>query len=471
MTTVTDQAAPVADRPVDAPVGVLDQAHGLVYPGGSYPHLPTTLNAAGQMAQRAGLRQLWVHPSAMASMGLPTGPGPWYHLKPDQSLSHPFTDHCGPWTVGTRGAGLRAGFSCWVAGTDASLEVFLLEWEPPARRDGPRGGVWGGCDDGLELLYEIDRWHRATRGAGWHRSGAITSEAWLREHYRRKRGHLGPTTVPEPGAGEVEADITWHRAPHQLIEKRGPHCHAFDLNAMYLSAASSLPLPVGEPEYHDSTRWGALELQEAFRRPGYWLVTWGPQGPDDVPAGGGEPHLDNLRRGWVTAPTMHYLHDAGLFVGTSEGWSWPESHRFLEPWYRMLRDARLELLAGGPALDAVKATYRQGIGRLGSSRRARGDADPLHQPYWRQAVIAEARTRLLRRLAKLRQGPVAVDVDCAWFLTNTAEPHRFAQRAGLPLGDGLGQFHHRGSCTGAVARAALELPDHHAAIDALREAT
>jgi hypothetical protein len=441
LTSVTDHPTGIEDPALAPDVAVFDGA-GWCFPGGRRRSMPRTLEELGQLSIAYGLRQLFVLPSAMPALGLPHGPGPWYRLRPGSSYPDPFVNSPGPWHVGTTGGGLRAGFTCWVPGTDHAFEVTLLEWEPPNRTGGPRGGPWGDCGTGEELLEQLARWHRATGGAVWRRTGAITSEAWLRDHYRRA-GTLRATETPE-GLENVEADLTWHRAPFALVEAKAAHCHAFDLNAMYLSAASSLALPVGTPE-HRSGRWVD---KPAATEPGYW----------------------RLDRGWVTSPTLALLREQlGPDLKVLEGWCYPEHHRFLEPWYRTWRDARAELLAGGgPALEAVKATYRQGVGRMGSTRRARGDADPLHQPYWRQAVIAEARTRLERRIAKLRQGPVAVDVDCLWFLTNTADPTRFAHRTGLPVGDGLGQFHLRSSCTGRAARSALEDPDHHSSIDKLR---
>lgn len=438
MTTLTAPRDTARDQDGWPPVGVLADTGLWLYLSGvvmcSRRPPPTSVRDAGVMAEEHELAQLWVLPSAMPAMGLPTGAGPWRRLRPGTSYRHPYTSQAGSWHVGTEGGGLRSSFSCWVPGTDYRYETILLEWEPQS--------PWASCATAGELLEELARWHRATRGALWRRSGAITSEAWLRQHYARSRV-LEPTTVPDDCTGQLEADLLWHRHHAKAVEQRAPWCHAFDLAGMYLSAASSLALPTGEPNHYTGPIPRDLKAPLS-KWPGYWRTA---------------------EIGWVTTPTLAWTGARVL-----ESWVYPHHHRYLEPWYRMLRDARAELLPGGPALDAVKATYREGIGRLGSGRRARGDGDPLHQPYWRQAVIAEARTRLQRRIAKLPQGPVAVDVDALYFLTNTADPSRFAERIGLPMGDGLGTFHHRGSCAGNEARAALEEPDHHRAIGALREA-
>ncbi len=141
----------------------------------------------------------------------------------------------------------------------------------------------------------------------------------------------------------------------------------------------------------------------------------------------------------------------------------------------MVRDARAALpdFAGGfgpdrGPLEAVKAIYAWGAGRLASRTGRSKDLaeDPLFQPYWAWAIIAEARARLHRRLSATKTGPVAIEVDCAWFLTRHASPELFAVREGLPLGESLGQFKSAGACSGAEAR---DAHGHSNAINRLRE--
>lgn len=404
-----------------------------------YGRFPTTLRAAVEIACGLGLSQLWVHPSAHLRMGLPERlRDDNRQLPPDVSVSHRFTDgaEAAGWRVNTPGGGLRPSFTAVRTGR-GHVELFFPGWD---RATSP----WAKCRTTDELLSELGRFVRAT-GMLWHRSGAITSEAWLRAHYARSRV-IRPTSPP-PGDVPwqlVEDDASGVRPELSEDEVKARYCHAFDVNAMYLGAASSLALPVGEPVAVARGRGMAAAVTSSC--PGYWRL-----GPS----------------WWVTSPTLRYLLETGAFTsaGVREGWQYPDHHRFLEPWYRTLREARSMLLARpGPSLEAVKAVYREGVGRFGSERRSR-PGDPMHQPYWRSAVIAEARTRLQRRLKKLTGEPIGTDVDAVWFLTNTPGAEGFARKIGLPLGDGLGEFHHLGTCRGVEARAVLGARDP---IDALR---
>jgi hypothetical protein len=285
------------------------------------------------------------------------------------------------------------------------------------------------------LLGELEEFRAAT-GVLWRRSGAITSDSMLREQWG---GKLVSTEQVEPRPGMSEEDLIWSYEPDS--EDRARFVHGFDLNGMYLSAASSLALPYGELRHVEADPHSSTAPHPGH--PGWWTDNYSEEGR------------------WITTPTACYR---GLRY--SEGWYWPSAHRFLEQWYRTLRDARAQLIEYGPspALEAVKQVYRQGVGRFGSSRRSMLD-DPLYQPYWRQAVIAEARTRLQRRIEKLPLRPCAVDVDCLYFLTSKG-PESFAKSVGLPLGDGLGEFKVKGSARAIDARAIL---GRSSAIPALRE--
>jgi hypothetical protein len=288
------------------------------------------------------------------------------------------------------------------------------------------------------LLAEVCDFVAAT-GMLWRGTGAVTSDAWLRTYYGKR---LEPVDWPPPAEDDLEPDI---RTTREADEREG-HARnllAFDVNGMYLSAASSLALPAGQyiEECHAS-------LEPA--RPGYWRTVW-PEGPR-----------------WITTPTARSF--LWPLTARLEAYTWPESHRYLEPWYRTLRDGRAYLLAtgAGVALDALKAVYREGVGRFGSVNRSR-ERDPLYLPYWRHAVQAEARTRLERHVATLSQAPVAVDVDCLYFLTSARNPARFAKALGLTLGDGLGRFRFVGSAKARDAREALRLPLVRDRLACLRE--
>lgn len=294
-------------------------------------------------------------------------------------------------------------------------------------RQRTRSGPFSGLTED-ETIRELARFESAL-GFTWHGTGAITSEMWLRRHWGEK---ILRTPLPDEVPPRVENNL-------QMVyfdrDTSGRYLHGFDMNAMYLGASSSLALPNGSLRSWDV--WSDMPL---FDTPGYWRT--------QIVDG------DSWSYRWMTTPTLLHLIEIGQIVEPDRGYYWAASGRFLAPWYQALRNARTKLITeGGPALAAVKATYAEGIGRLGSTNRAHPETDPLYQPYWRHAVIAQARTNLLRRIAKLSEAPVVIDIDAIWFSTNGRDPAAFAKRIGLPIGYGVGHFKHKGTMTGSEARA------------------
>ena len=401
-------------------VAVLDGLNLHALGRASVPHglgPGANLCTCSALARDGGLRQLWLTPAALEALGLPVElpakPGP-----------HGFLEHFG--TAPASQIALAPRLSAWGAGGSWALEVLVPSWD--------RRSPWRRLTYAPALLAELVDFVDAT-GMLWKGSGAVTSDAWLRAYYGAKLERL---EWPPPAAdANLEPNLLTARRPLE-DEARARWLMAFDVNGMYLSAASSLALPAGQYAHEDEA--------PASPRPGYW----------------------HLATGWAATPTMRAF--PWPFAPELEAYTWAESHRYLEPWYRTLRDGRTRLLetGAGVALAALKSVYREGVGRFGSVARTRSD-DPLYVPYWRHAVQAEARTRLERHVAGLSQSPVAVDVDCLFFLTAARKPERFARALGLRLGDGLGAFRFVGMAPAREAREALEEPNIHGAVKALRE--
>jgi DNA-binding transcriptional regulator YiaG len=164
---------------------------------------------------------------------------------------------------------------------------------------------------------------------------------------------------------------------------------------------------------------------------------------------------------WYATPTVAYAVELGYDVTPVEAWVRPESGRFLDGWYKRLRDAYvatmaelgvaeklspqefLEAMDGyksrdpelGIVVDAVKMTVKGGIGKLQEKARGGGWrpghawpalARPTWRPDIRAAVISRARINMHRKMLNLAaatgQYPVAVLSDCAVYAADGPSP-------------------------------------------------
>ncbi|MFJ8763151.1 telomere-associated protein Tap [Streptomyces cyaneofuscatus] len=164
---------------------------------------------------------------------------------------------------------------------------------------------------------------------------------------------------------------------------------------------------------------------------------------------------------WYATPTVAYAVELGYDVTPVEAWVRPRSGRFLDGWYKRLRDAYVDTMADlkvaeklppgefleamdgykrrdpelGIVVDAVKMTVKGGIGKLQEKARGGGwvpgQAWPaLARPTWRPdiraAVISRARVNMHRKMTALAAAtgryPVAVMSDCAVYTADGPSP-------------------------------------------------
>ncbi|ARI56204.1 telomere-associated protein Tap [Streptomyces bacillaris] len=164
---------------------------------------------------------------------------------------------------------------------------------------------------------------------------------------------------------------------------------------------------------------------------------------------------------WYATPTVAYAVELGYDVTPLEAWLRPRSGRFLDGWYKRLRDAYVATMADlkvaeklppgeflkamdgykgrdpelGIVVDAVKMTVKGGIGKLQEKARGGGwvpgQAWPaLARPTWRPdiraAVISRARVNMHRKMIALAAAtgryPVAVLSDCAVYTADGPSP-------------------------------------------------
>lgn len=434
-------------------------SEGIVWAGPNTRRLPGSLRELGAVAERLGATEVWIHESALERFGWPEA---FDRLKPGAAHPRAFFADVGAYQCRFEPPGLTAHCYWYQKGKGGhAFDLHMPAYAPCAPK--PFRSPFGGLESAHELFWAISHYYEATKGRlAWKGAGSITSDDWLRRHYRRAGTLVATEEAPPARDGLApEHDASWARAPLGK-ETSARYLLAFDANAQYLGAASSIALPAG-PCVHAGD-WPEL----AETTPGYWLIeppVW--TGPGPCPWR--DPAAAESSAVWVTTPTAWLAHK-GYGVEPLEAWVWPEHHQYLRPWYELLRDARAAADIGGPALAAIKSVYKAGLGRLASTTRSRGtEGDPLFQPYWDQAVTALARCNLHRRLVKLRAEPVAVDVDCLFFLTSSPNPGAFAARIGLPFGDGLGEYKPNGArAPAAAAREILGAEGGHP-VRALRE--
>ncbi|CAM5648434.1 telomere-associated protein Tap [Streptomyces viridochromogenes] len=247
-----------------------------------------------------------------------------------------------------------------------------------------------------------------------------------------------------------------------------PHLVGLDVNLAFAAGANGAVVGLASPPVHVTRPAFDASL------PGSWLVDlshvdlsrvkvgkqWRDLDGDLLPS----PFTPSGRRptgqAWYATPTVAYAVELGYDVAPVEAWVRREHGRFLDGWYKRLRDAYVATMADlgvgeklsptefleamdgyksrdpelGIVVDAVKMTVKGGIGKL--REKARGGWKPgqawpaLARPTWRPdiraAVISRARINMHRKMAALAaatgQYPVAVLSDCAVYAADGPSP-------------------------------------------------
>lgn len=279
-------------------------------------------------------------------------------------------------------------------------------------------------------------------GIPYRYSPEATAAALLRHLHNRPGGkRLEVAEMPPPALDPgTEKDLFWIR-DLTVEEREQPFIVAYDVNAAYLAACSALPLGVGAPRHVGPVidEYG-VHQQISASGVGYYKWMWE----------------------WITGPTLQQMQAENFHCPVVEAWVWDEASRPLEPWYKVLRDARsFLLLAIGThistqtailaALQTIKMMYCGFFGRCASTKWDR-TGDPLFRPDWRHMVIATRRTRLQRVMAQTDPAPFAAYSDALYFAVPSSP-----QVQGLKLGTNPGSFkihgtvRHEGEVRAAIA--------------------
>ncbi|MFD5369974.1 telomere-associated protein Tap [Streptomyces sp. NPDC127103] len=340
----------------------------------------------------------------------------------------------------------------------------------------PRGST---AVTGLELMTALSPPTRASvpdgsgRRHSEHRPGSLGTQPLDPAPCEAPDGHpvlahLPRFHVRDAGERLVEEAYDWARelTDDECMQR---HLVGIDVNMAFAAAANGAVVGLAQPPIH--------LVNPAFdpRTPGSWLVDLSHIDLSRVLVGKQQARLHGellpspftptgerpTGPAWYATPTVAYAIELGYDIAPLQAWVRPESGRYLDDWYKRLRNAYVatmdDLGVGeklGPApylaaldgckmrdpeaaivLDAIKATVKGGIGKL--QERARGggwrpgDAWPaLARPTWRPdiraTVISRARINMHRKMIALAAAtgryPVAVLSDCAVYAADGPSP-------------------------------------------------
>ncbi|MFJ8547199.1 telomere-associated protein Tap [Streptomyces sp. NPDC093586] len=295
----------------------------------------------------------------------------------------------------------------------------------------------------------------------------------------------------------MEEPYNWCR-PLTDDECMQPYLVAIDVNMAFAAAANGLTVGLNGPTHLKNPAFDPA-------LPGSWLVDLSHVDLSRARINGRTVDTDRLPSpftptgehptgpAWYATPTVAYAQELGFDVAPIEAYVRTRTGRYLDPWYKRLRDAYVATMAdlgvttamGGqefldamarskdvdPALalvlKAIKATAKGGIGKL--RQRNRGQV-PYYEPWpalerrtWRPdiraAVLSSVRVGMHRKMLKTAAAadlyPVAIGTDALVYPSPGPSPLDFLPHTpeGKPvpgtfrLGVSPGMVKHQGTQT------------------------
>jgi hypothetical protein len=374
--------------------------------------------------------QVWLRPELVPRLGLPptlpasTGRGRGQGTKAGQALTRQVAAlNAVGWKVGRRG--LVAWTTLYQPGGRTIRLVVPGWWDQNGLE--ALAGLWDPDELPGDQAATLGRYAELVGAPVWVSPAITGCDRAFALRARTVPIHRPVPLPPEsalPLSDVRELDYLWQRPPTADELRSCPYVHVWDKRAQYLAGANDAWLGLGEPKH-----LAAPEFDPKV--PGYWLLRWS-----------APPHrllpdiLDPTSRAsrdevWVATPTLEYLTEIDEAPPIRQAWVWPQRSRWLEPWYKELRDARAAVMASTNPLDtaveaAIKRTYAATIGWF--AHKPKGDRAPGEQylPYLRHAVISRSRATLTRQLHRTGQWtgryPLAVYRDSVAYAATSADP-------------------------------------------------
>lgn len=272
--------------------------------------------------------------------------------------------------------------------------VYLPEDLPPPGIDGQQAA-------------QAAAWWLRTTGRHYHGTAGLATLDVLRESVCGGRG-APARRVDRPAEVAPSPDLVWtpRRRP------TGPVSQVWDMRAAYLAAASAVtlgwgaPLPAGPHPPDDAVGWFRILVPSKRDVAGVPVVDPGTVARDGT--------------AWVTRPTLDFLRDMhGKRCEIIDSYVSRTSGRLLRTWAEWWRD-----MLSAPGLPAdrrglLKIGYTAAIGMLGRPGVA------LHRPDWHDAIKAQARVSMLRRIQRVHfythLTPASVKVDAVSYVVGNTE--------------------------------------------------
>ncbi|GGR46221.1 telomere-associated protein Tap [Streptomyces netropsis] len=326
----------------------------------------------------------------------------------------------------------------------------------------PRGST---ATTGLELMVALRPPTRAEKDPATgefkraFNDDALTArydvvECEVPDEHPALKGKFARHHLRTPAEMLMEEPYDWCR-PLTDEECMNPFLVAVDINMSFAAAANGLAVGLNGPTHLKNNPTFDASL------PGSWLVDLSHIDLSRVRVNGRTVDGDRLPSpftpkgdrpegpAWYATPTVTYAVELGFDVAPIQAYVRTQTGRYLDSWYKRLRDAYVETMAdmgvttdlqGQEFLDAmarrkqtdptmalletaIKATAKGGIGKL--RQRSRGQV-PYYEEYpalsretWRPdiraAVLAAQRTGLHRKLMKTAAAadlyPVSIGTD------------------------------------------------------------
>ncbi|MFI2437379.1 telomere-associated protein Tap [Streptomyces sp. NPDC018693] len=332
---------------------------------------------------------------------------------------------------------------------------------------------------GLQLMTALNPPTRASepdesgRRHAEHRPGSLGTQPVDPAPCEATDGHPVLAGLPRfhvrgPGERLFEEAYDWARdlTDAECMQR---YLVGIDVNLAFGAAANGAVVGLASPPVHVTNPVFDAAL------PGSWLVDLSHVDPSRVKVGKQWRELDadllpspftptgQRPEGpaWYATPTVAYAVELGYDVAPLEAWLRRESGRFLDGWYKRLRNAYVDTMADlgvgeklapaefleamdgykqrdaelGIVVDAVKMTVKGGIGKLQEKARGGGWkpghawpalARPTWRPDIRATVISRARVNMHRKMLHLAAAtdryPVAVLSDCAVYAADGPSP-------------------------------------------------